>query len=271
MPRGTSPLDAARLQARLWTPQVIQGDTAGWWSYASLPGATRNAGGFFTAARNLTGKAGDFADIGGSDFFRAQVGSLNGRPAALCIASGGESQAGTAANVGFNASDFLAYQVLRMDSGTTGNGRFLTYYQSGGNDFNQTGSVVLIQRGGGANTIITFHNFSTIATTSVSLATPMIFGVIRTGSTVTHRLNGANGGSGTLGTTLVNNGIAAFGYNGGSGEPIAGLIAETILIRATPDAALVNRIEGHLAWAWGLESILAPGHAHRNSPPLIGD
>lgn len=271
MARGTGPLDEARLQGRLWTPRVILPSVAGWWSYADLPSTTRNATGFFTAARNLTGKPGDFADIGGLDFFRAQVGSLNGRPAALCLASGGESQAATGANVGFNASDFLAYQVLRMDSGTAGNGRFLTYYQSGGSDFNQVGSAVLIQRNGGGNSIITFHNFATIATTNVSLATPMIFGVTRTGSAVAHRLNGADGGTGTLATTLVNNGVAAIGHNGGSGEPIAGLIAETLLISATPDAGLRDRVEGYLAWQWGLQGSLAAGHPFRNTPPLIGD
>jgi hypothetical protein len=47
-----------------------------------------------------------------------------------------------------------------------------------------------------------------------------------------------------------------------------GLIAETILVENDISIDTIEKLEGYLAWKWGLESQLPVGHPYKNHPPF---
>jgi hypothetical protein len=53
--------------------------------------------------------------------------------------------------------------------------------------------------------------------------------------------------------------------------PHTGYIAEIVILSSVATNAVRERIEGYLAWKWGLRSALIAAHPYRNRPPLIGD
>lgn len=82
------------------------------------------------------------------------------------------------------------------------------------------------------------------------------------------RWNGAEiytTGTNTVGAPA---GAPSFGYNG-NGDPFDGKIAEVVLLNAFPTADDAERIEGYLAWKWGLEGTLDVGHTYKSEPPTI--
>lgn len=48
-----------------------------------------------------------------------------------------------------------------------------------------------------------------------------------------------------------------------------GKISEIIAINFVPTTQERQRIEGYLAWKWGLETNLPSGHPYKNSPPIV--
>ena len=52
--------------------------------------------------------------------------------------------------------------------------------------------------------------------------------------------------------------------------PHTGYIAEIVVLASIVSDAVRQRIEGYLAWKWGLQNALIAGHPFANRPPLIG-
>lgn len=53
----------------------------------------------------------------------------------------------------------------------------------------------------------------------------------------------------------------------GTSEYFSGTIAEIVLFYTANDDVTRQRMEGYLAWKWGLESSLPNNHPYKNSPP----
>lgn len=62
--------------------------------------------------------------------------------------------------------------------------------------------------------------------------------------------------------------ISLGGTNDGSDSELNGWIAEVLVYTSALTDADCQRIEGYLAWKWGLQANLAVGHPFRNTPPL---
>lgn len=78
------------------------------------------------------------------------------------------------------------------------------------------------------------------------------------------RLDGTQLVSGNIGTTPFSS--LNIGGNFGEDQGVEGYIAEVV---SFADNTQQERIEGYLAWKWGLVANLPAGHPYKNSPPLI--
>jgi hypothetical protein len=62
------------------------------------------------------------------------------------------------------------------------------------------------------------------------------------------------------------------GAVGNNGQPLVGYIAEILVFSsAIPGSQQRRRVEGYLAWKWGLQDKLPSATWYRDRPPLIGD
>jgi hypothetical protein len=78
------------------------------------------------------------------------------------------------------------------------------------------------------------------------------------------RLNGSLLSFGNIGTT--NFSSINLGANENEVGSIEGYIAEVV---SFADSTQQERVEGYMAWKWGLEGNLPVGHPYKNQPPLI--
>jgi hypothetical protein len=51
--------------------------------------------------------------------------------------------------------------------------------------------------------------------------------------------------------------------------PLNGFISEMVATSALLSTADRQRLEGYLAWKWGLQANLPAGHPFRNNPPTV--
>jgi len=78
------------------------------------------------------------------------------------------------------------------------------------------------------------------------------------------RINGDLKNSGNIGVNAFQ--ILALGHNENEASDLDGYFAEII---GFADNSQQERVEGYLAWKWGLVSSLPAGHPYKNQPPLI--
>ena len=103
-----------------------------------------------------------------------------------------------------------------------------------------------------------------------SLALPRIIGAESTNSLFNFLIDG------TVHFTTSTNTYAnpSASKNIGTGTPFLGLnflgtAAELVVVRSILSTTDRQRLEGYLAWKWGLEANLPAGHPFRNSPPTV--
>jgi len=101
---------------------------------------------------------------------------------------------------------------------------------------------------------------------TISTITPAVVGYLL-GGTMQYSINGAfedtlvvDGGSGSTAYNQI-------GMRQASDEPFDGLIGEIVVTDSMPDEATRQRIEGYLAWKWGLEGDLPAEHPYKSAPP----
>lgn len=81
--------------------------------------------------------------------------------------------------------------------------------------------------------------------------------------------NGTQTASGTAGTSTINGGLRIGSDSTGTTDLLHGGVAEIIAVKTSiaSDTAVRQRIEGYLAWKWGLQASLPPGHPHEFAAP----
>ena len=72
-------------------------------------------------------------------------------------------------------------------------------------------------------------------------------------------------------TTLINNNTddLRIGSRSGGGETFSGLIVEVIMLDFAADTDTRQKIEGYLAWKWGLAASLPAEHPYKDAAPII--
>jgi len=249
MPRGTSPLDEARLQGRLWTPGALLT------TYVNTNRLdTLEFGTGVSRIKNL-GTNGSTADLTQSTGSAQPTLSrlATGQTVLTLTPSQHISQASNTAGAPTSNGTHTVFGVARLaDAGTTA--RIISSPQ--------------------INWLLGWWSNQREWYDGSFLATPRLnpwdrnWHVIvcrATAGTPLWRDNGVQlGVSGT-----VTNGPGSLGFNGHS-ERSDCIVAA---LGCTPNALSlgdIERIEGALMWEFGLQARLAASHPYRNRPPLIG-
>jgi len=80
--------------------------------------------------------------------------------------------------------------------------------------------------------------------------------------------NGTVAGSNASGHTVSTVGNITLGYAGGTSYQSTDF-CEMLILSGTVDTTTREKIEGYLAWKWGLVSSLPGGHTYKDRPPLL--
>jgi hypothetical protein len=84
-------------------------------------------------------------------------------------------------------------------------------------------------------------------------------------------VNGGTGVSDNARTAAVSSSNPAqtlrIGRNGGSSFPMVGSIAEIVIVLGAMSSTDFDKMEGYLAWKWGIQDSLASGHPYKSAAP----
>lgn len=210
------------------------------------------------------------AVVGGTLFsVQARPYGQNGRTfiyfPALSFASGVTS-------VTSNQWHFFVVASLSQTGGTF-NGRIFSLASASGNDDNNVSSVVPLRRTGGGVGFIAQRN--TINSTSVDVPNYSTFFIMHTTENRGNMMSGVNGQIILTSRTspIQNLDVTRFAFAISAGDQREGTdfeggIAEAILFNRALSQEDYQRVEGYLAWKWGLQSFLPTVHPARFQNPV---
>ncbi len=180
---------------------------------------------------------------------------------------------------GLNVLDFNVDIIGRSTPFVTINTPWLVYSVITFDNF--TGNPVYIGLQGAQTTHmgwsnggnIQFYNNSTgvvgLSNVVITTNTPAFVGVQYDTTNLTGLYNGAAQGSPAVtipaDTALFNIGSHA----SGASNYFDGAIGEIVFIQSTVSLSNRQKLEGYLAWKWGLQANLPVGHPYKNSPPTV--
>jgi hypothetical protein len=95
-----------------------------------------------------------------------------------------------------------------------------------------------------------------------------VWGGEDTGSGKNLYTNGVIDASNSSGSGYLENGLTV-GSNVAGNQNLDGALAELIMINGSISTADRQKIEGYLAWKWGLQGDLDAGHPYKNERPII--
>jgi len=180
---------------------------------------------------------------------------------------------------GLNVLDFNVDIIARSTPFVTINTPWLVYSVITFDNF--TGNPVYIglqgaqttHIGWSSNGNIQFYNPATgvvgLSGSVITANTPALVGVQYDTTNLTGIYNGAAQGSPAVtipaDTALFNIGSHA----SGASNYFDGAIGEIVFIQSTVSLSNRQKLEGYLAWKWGLQANLPVGHPYKNAPPLL--
>lgn len=268
MPRGRSLYDEAALQGRLWTPTIVPSVEL-WLDAADLSTISCDANGV-TQWRDKSGKGRHATPESGRNptlIHNVQ----NGLPV-LFFDGTDDGMIGSYPITVPSETIFIAFNRLSTSLGGTVT-RYFTHSDSADFDYVTTNGVVPAVRY--VDNLITVKVVNTGWMTGVSYSTgPVIyefaFGtngieVIKNG--VIADTNGWNGSK-----TFTRYGIGVTSVCGAYGsETLYSNYFELLVLSVYANSLFRSKVEGYLAWKWGMTDNLPATHAFRNRPPLRDD
>ncbi len=263
MPRGVSPLDEARLQGRLWTPAQV---LPALWLDADDAGTITLNGSNVSQWRDKSGKGRNASQGTAANQPAYVTGSYNGKPT---VRSDGLNDFLSITPFSVSAG-IRAYGVINPRNPPTvrrnGDWLWMTNLLTGSPHF--SGHDNNLAR----NWFSSFFSTSRpqITATNIPPNTLHLSYIEQTGGALKGRVFG-----------LIPESTAAAAFNGSptavfqlfstvAGSEAAFDISE-IVFAQSPTLDQQQRIEGYLAWKWGLTANLPAEHPYRNRPPLIGN
>jgi hypothetical protein len=234
-----------------WTPVALGPQLAGWWDPSDPASVMLNG----SAVAELTDRSGQGRhlvqpsaalqpSLGGGD------AAWNGRAAIVFAAHRLQALSGWWSTSSYALVFVGAFPV---DSDLVGSGAIAT-----------AGDVLLMRFGGKLRA----HHWTTpgaIDGTSVLDPTPHLVAQHRAGASLALWLDGAQEASSSAAAGASASRQLILG--GRSVTATATLTCGEMVLAAAVDATDRARIEGYLAWRWGLASKLAAGHPFRTAPP----
>jgi len=261
MATGFTIIFGSRKPGVLWTPAQIT--TALWLDAADASTITLNG----STVSQWNDKSGN-----GRNFAQATAANQPGYSASnVTFADGsdvltiGSASTGT---FGYGTGDFAILAVVNPNARTsTWGSEILTQHIFGTRaDF----SFRIIPAG---NLIYGGTNATTIATssTTVALSQRSIAEITRTSNSFQLYINATNVGSATSSDSIGNGSGSSIGntFSPNSNAFLSGAINEVLVVPTTLSTDNRQKLEGYLAWKWGLQANLPVGHPYKNSPPTV--
>jgi hypothetical protein len=267
MPRGVSPVDEARLQARLWTPALVL--PAVWLDAADLSTITIATG--VSEWRDKSGNGRHMTAPGTQPALAAN--SLNGLNT---IAFDNRTTTQTLTNAySYSGTDItlvsLAYSL--RGSARTIYPRLWSMNATGQNDFGNTTGLLLPYGAGSPNNASIFRNNAIMAQSSQNTNDQWALHIgTKSGGSATFSSNGEARVVGSTSNTPFGFNIIRIGNDTAAVDSgLFGNVAEAMIFSYALNLSQQQTIEGYLAWKWGLVANLPAAHPFKNRPPLIGD
>lgn len=279
MIRGPSGLLSSRFGgASLWSPLALGSALALWLDAADASTITLN-GGNVSQWNDKSGNGRNATQAIASLQPAYTALGIGGKPSLTFAPEGGSASDRLNVTFTLTENNITAFALARKPSSSEDSkhryGRVLSLRNTSGTDYSNTNGWIpafMAQSNafGGVNapSIVNYRNDAVISVQPMVYNTPYIIGSTLSGSTGTMRVNG-NQTSGTTSATAVNINQMLIGASSeGVDSEMYGDIAEVILTLAL-SLADQQRIEGYLAWKWGLEANLPANHPYKNSPPIV--
>jgi hypothetical protein len=243
MPRGVSPIDEARLQGRLWSPDALR--LGAWYDAADLA-TIATASGAVTDWRDKSGNGRNLTAVS-TQRPTYTANGFNNRPA---INYGAALNTNRMSWTGAAFNPVRTFGVAHWE----GPNPFVGY--SGLLSFNYAGNSDLFlaeesRQWFGSRSVFLNGN-DPIANPLPTIQSPFLWG---------------DNEAANAGRTFMWIGADRNENNRGW----RGKIAEVVITLLAPTLQERRTIEGYLAWKWGLDANLPASHPYRNRPPLIGD
>lgn len=243
-----------------WTPAALGSSVAAWWDASDASTITFNGSNVSAWASKVGGITASQATAANQPAYSATA--RNGRPGVTNNAAKtlefstllglpmGASD-GTMVAVAYGLSAGTDRQLMGYGNSTAGNGRYV---------FHDTNAAMGVS-GAGSNLA---------SSTSLVLFDRLIVGGIA-GST--KQLNLSVDGtliSGTATPTVNTTGSTGALFRWPAfGSPFQGTLQETLILNRALTTDERQKLEGYLAWKWGLTANLPAGHPYKNAAPTI--
>jgi hypothetical protein len=288
MPRGTSPLDEARLQGRLWSPALLR--TALWLDAADLSTISTATG--VSQLRDKSGNARNFSQGTGGTQPTLTPNGLNGRNVLSCNGSQWLTSVSAAATWNFlhNSNGSSVFAVWKAGNSGDPNAIYGLMGSNAAGSVNTGFYLLYDDRVSSSRNDVALSQVSRGVVGQAALNNPTASGVHPGGTPVliSHIGDPNNGTAANRSFLRVNRSLtqanvdvnapvatdASFalqiGACGNNIAPLVGYIAEIVVLASVASTTVRQQIEGYLAWKWGLRSALIAGHPFANRPPLIG-
>ena len=255
MPRGFSDYDTARIQGRLWTPEVLR--PAAWFDAADQSTTTISTG--VSEWRDKSGNSRNAVQATSSSQPAYSSFGAQGRPS---LQFDGNDDTLTLSSPGSTKQSIAVAIIPTAASGGSGY-RGITATEGGPN--NNVGTMMLASVNAGMWG--TYSSSDVASTVTLTANTPYILVMAGT-ATGTFFTSGANSG-----TYSVSEGQSPSHIGGLAGPPsnqgFTGHIMEVLWIPQDLPVPLRTAVEGYLSWKWSIP--LAADHPYANRPPLIGE
>jgi hypothetical protein len=172
----------------------------------------------------------------------------------------------TAGNFGYGTGDFAILAVVKPTArnGTYGSEIVGQHAYGSGADFIfhiAPGGQLRYKRGGGTDVVTSGG--------TVALNTNSVVSVSRTSNNHALHINGTQDGTAvdanSIGNTLTTGIGVANNYNAGSA--FSGQINEILIVSSTLTTSDRQKVEGYLAWKWGMQTNLPSDHPYKLGPP----
>jgi collagen type I/II/III/V/XI/XXIV/XXVII alpha len=254
----------------LWDPSQL--GSAFYAGFRVIDTAGANAGAEITQS---AGKVNQWNDWSGSGNHIAQGNTGNQPP-----------YGATAFNTSYPGLTFSGAQLLRrsitaLPAGTLisvfavgqmsnvgGDNRIVSFGVAGSTDTTGTHYIPLLRYGTLA--FITSYSGGDLAAGAATYDTPAVFGTVPSGTQHTAYSNGtASSTSFTYPSTYAPSafGIGADGSASFVSSPLTGIISEVVIVTGAISSADIDRVNGYLAWKYGLQGNLPTGHAYKSAAP----
>lgn len=269
MPRGVSEYDSAYLHNRLWTPSLIR--PAFWLDANDLSTISISTG-----VSEWRDKSGNNRHVSQSTEARRPTYSetgFNGRPTVSAVATSKQWISTNTNLSGFSGSGYLwAFSACSMSSSASWYGRLLSYNQVGRKDYNTSDLTAFLIREASNNKMQTQRG-GALSTANVTPDTNMLVGSVYGNPNNIFYVNGTGATPSSYFTSFNSSPrLTIFWDNDTDFQTYwDGKCSEMILGDFEISDVDRQKIEGYLAWKWGLVDKLPSTHPFITRPPLLGD